>query len=565
MRKIASLTALCLATVGGPVWGGQQPAESPEEHAKQALTAGRADDLDQLREKIAQQQDEIKRLEQAVQQQQELLERSIAAAQAASSASAVTADGTPALETHNVGRPNLIPAVDHGPSAYQHETTNPKPSPLSITLGNTTLTPLGFMDMTFFARSSNVGSGIGTNFAGIPYNTSATDHLSEMNFSAQNSRIGFRVDSTVFGAKVLGYLEADFLFNNNANSFQVTSNSAGLRLRNYFVDVQENGFEVLGGQDWSLLTPNRKGLSPLPSDIFYTQNMDTNYQVGLTWTRAPQFRFIGHPSENFAFGVSLENPQQYIGGGSGAGSVTLPSNLNTALASEFNSAQSATAIPNLFPDIIFKAAYDAHPGDKLLHFEAAGLVDSFKDYVAVRKAPAQFGTHSNVGYGGEYDMNLEVVKNFRLIENFYASDGGGRFIFGIAPDAAVQPSGVITPLHSYSSLDGFEAQFSPKTLIAMYYGGAYVGRDVIFDPAGSSIHKPVFVGYGFPGSSNSNNRYVQELTADWVQTFWKSPSYGSLSLINQYSYLFREPWYVGSGPRQTHTNMVYVDLRYTLP
>ena len=136
----------------------------------------------------------------------------------------------------------------------------------------------------------------------------AAGHLSETNFTAQNSRIGFRVDSTVLGAKVLGYLETDFLFNNDSNRYQITSNSAALRLRNYFVDIEKNGFEVLGGQDWSLLTPNRKGLSPLPSDIFYTQNMDTNYQVGLVWTRAPQFRFIAHPNENVAFGVALENP-----------------------------------------------------------------------------------------------------------------------------------------------------------------------------------------------------------------------------------------------------------------
>ncbi len=73
-----------------------------------------------------------------------------------------------------------------------------------------------------------------------------------------------------------------------------------------------------------MLTPNRKGLSPIPSDIFYTQNMDTNYQIGLVWTRAPQFRFIMHPNDNWPVGLALENPQQYIGGGNGSGMITLP-------------------------------------------------------------------------------------------------------------------------------------------------------------------------------------------------------------------------------------------------
>ena len=45
------------------------------------------------------------------------------------------------------------------------------------------------------------------------------------------------------------------------------------------------------------------------------QNMDTNYQVGLIWSRQSQLRLIAHPNENVAFGVSIENPQQYVGNG----------------------------------------------------------------------------------------------------------------------------------------------------------------------------------------------------------------------------------------------------------
>ena len=42
---------------------------------------------------------------------------------------------------------------------------------------------------------------------------------------------------------------------------------------------------MLGGQSWSMMTPERKGISPLPGDIFYSQDMDVNYQAGLTWGR----------------------------------------------------------------------------------------------------------------------------------------------------------------------------------------------------------------------------------------------------------------------------------------
>src|SRR5581483_7860856 len=246
----------------------------------------------------------------------------------------------------------IVPAVNvahprWGGAAQQQEAA--PHSPLSISIGDTTFSPLGFVDATFYERSSNVGSGIGTNFGGIPYNNTATGHLSEANFSTQNSRIGFRVDSNVLGGKVLGYFEADFLGKNGGNVF-VTSNSNTFRMRNVFVDWQKNGFEILGGQDWSFATPNRKGLSPLPSDIFYTQNMDTNYQAGLVWSRQTQFRFIAHPSDNLAFGVSLENPQQYIGGSGGlsATAVTLPaaSGLSALAGTQLNNGSNTYSAAN---------------------------------------------------------------------------------------------------------------------------------------------------------------------------------------------------------------------------
>jgi hypothetical protein len=540
-----------------------------------ASAALRSQDLQQLRDKVAQQEEQIKHLQQAVEEQKTLLDQVLKSSATPPTSGAPTTaagtDGTAAVASDaNSDSAQLVPVLNAAhPQIAQipRQKVETRPSPLSISLGNTTLTPLGFLDMTYFTRTTNVGSGIGTNFAGIPFNTSAGYHLDETNFSAQNSRIGFRVDSDFMGAKVLGYLEADFLFNNDATSFQITSNSAGLRLRNYFVDVQKNGFEVLGGQDWSFLTPNRKGLSPVPSDIFYTQNMDTNYQVGLIWTRQPQFRFIMHPTDNFAFGLSLENPQQYIGGGAGATIVTLPANL-TSLSSQFQSGNSTTGIPNLFPDIIVKGAYDAHPGDRTLHVEAAALITGFKDYVTMgTKAPAVAGSHTAVGYGGEFNTNLELFKGFRLVENAYASVGGGRYIFGMAPDLIVRPDGSIAPAHSYSTLDGIEAQVAKNTLLTAYYGGAYVAREVAFDPTatGSTLQTPVYAGWGYQGSTGFN-RYIQEATFGWVQTLWKNSNYGALALINQYSYLWREPWSAPNGaPKQTHSNMVYIDLRYTLP
>ena len=74
------------------------------------------------------------------------------------------------------------------------------------------------------------------------------------------------------------------------------------------------------------------------------------------------------------------------------------------------------------------------------------------------------------------------------------------------------------------------------------------------------------VGYGYAGSPNGQNRSIQEITMGLTQTLWKDAKFGALSLMTQYSYVFRNPWYVAAGqPASAQTNMVFANLRYTLP
>lgn len=581
MNRKSILGALCVTLLSGQLGPGQTPSAVSNEPGSATMAVTQSsnsiaqEDLKQLRDRIAEQQEQIKHLQQAVEEQQKMLERSLAAS--AQAPAATTTDGTAVVSTNAANAPvKLVPALGGtrplvaasttSTRGGQHNIANP-PSKLSISIGNTTFTPLGFVDATFFGRSSNIGSGIGTNFGGIPYNTSASNHLSEANFTTQNSRIGFRVDSEVLGAKVLGYFEADFLGNQPANVF-VTSNADTFRMRNVFVDVQKNGFEVLAGQDWSLMTPNRKGLSPLPSDIFYTQDMDTNYQAGLVWSRQTQFRFIAHPNENVAFGVSLENPAQYIGGANGSGTAVLPAAFNTAGTAQFNNGAGTNyGAPNLHPDIIFKGAYDGHVGDKLMHVEAGALLRSFK-FANGAEVPVKYNTYTATAVSGEVNANLEVAKNFHLIANTFFGSGNGRYIFAQAPDVVIRADGSIAPLHSYSTVDGFEVNLSKNTLLYAYYGGIHIDRDQVFDSTatGSTLAKPVYVGYGFKGAPSSQNRNIQEGTLGIIRTFWKNPNYGALSLITQYSYLTRDPWSLATGaPKNTHTDMYWVNLRYTLP
>lgn len=426
------------------------------------------------------------------------------------------------------------------------EGSKEKPAPLSIRIGDADFTIGGFLDFTTIYRSTNAGSGIGTSFGSIPFSNTIQGRLSETRFSAQNSRLSLKVTAKAGAQTVTGYVETDFLGAQPANAF-VTSNSNSLRLRLYWVDVQRGRFEVMAGQSWSMLNPNRVGLSPLPSDVFYSQNMDTNYQVGLTWSRDPQVRFIVHAAKGLTAGLSLENPQQFVGG-----EVVLPSGFD---ASQIDTG-SNLATPNLHPDFIPKVAYEGDVGGRKMHVEVAGLLRSFRVF-----NPATRTTSTIAGGGGSVNANLELWKNFHLILNSFYSDGGGRYIFGLGPDLIIKPDGTPSAVHAGSGIGGFEWQFNLNTMLYGYYGGAYYQRNTAIDPKTGK-----FVGFGFPGSSSAANRSVQEGTFGVIQTFWKNPRYGALQLITQYSYLTRSAWSVVVGaPKNAHSSMGYVDLRYVLP
>jgi hypothetical protein len=357
----------------------------------------------------------------------------------------------------------------------------------------------------------------------------------------------------VKGAHVIGYMEADFL-GNNATNVAVTSNSNTLRSRVYWVDLSKGKWELLAGQTWSLATPNRVGVSPLPADVFYSQDMDVNYQVGLVWGRIPEVRFVYHPSNKVALAVALDSPEQYDGGANGAPSATYPNAFAGLAGTQVDNGTTTLNAPNLAPDVIVKLAIDP---SKRYQFEVGGIERQFKiDNTATNT------TFGATGAGGFANMNVTLFKGLRFIGNSFWSAGGGRYIFGSVPDFAITPTGGISPLHAGSGIGGFEWT-AGKSLFYGYFGADYFGRDTILDTT-QTPNK--FVGYGFPGSASSQNRTIEESTIGWIQTLWKDSKYGALSLITQYSYLSRNPWVApAAGPEDAHVSMAWIDLRYTLP
>jgi len=308
-----------------------------------------------------------------------------------------------------------------------------------------------------------------------------------------------------------------------------------------------------------MMTPNRKGLSALPSDLFYSQAVDINYIAGLTWTRQPGMRILFHgPQDKVNFGLSVEQADQYIGGSAGAASITLPSALSGLVPAQLDSAGNISGAsflqtPTLAPDIIAKLAFD--PISRF-HFEVGGILSSFKTVGLA----APWSHNTKTGEGLTFGLNAGITNNVRFVASGLLSDGEGRYLFGVAPDLIVRADGSLSPVHADSWISGLEGTFK-NTLLYAYYSGDYIGRNVALDANGTSL-----IGWGYHGSSTTQNRAIQEITFGFNQTIWKDAKYGAVNLMGQYEFLERAPWYVAvNTPKGTHDNTIYVNVRYTLP
>jgi hypothetical protein len=370
----------------------------------------------------------------------------------------------------------------------------------------------------------------------------------------------------------MGYVESDFNGFQPPNAY-ISTNSSTLRLRLYWADIQHGKWEFLGGQSWSLLTPNRSGLSPLPENVFTSYRLDTSYLAGLTFLRQAGFRVVYHPTDWWSLGASLENQQQYV-----PSSVVFPG-APGFFASQFDNGSGATnsgsastnpAIPILHPDVIVKTAFDWKPRGRAFHLEVAGLFRSSKDF---NNLVTPHSTDSVVSASGAVNVNFQLIKGFHLIANTFYGEGGGRYIGGLGPDVVVKPKGMLSPVHSGSGVGGFEWQITTRFLLESYYSGAYFARN--FGLLASTATPALMcngvsgftcVGFGFPGSANTNNRAIQEGTLGFTHTLWGSPEHGKLQVITQSSYVVRSPWSVAPGnPKNAHAILEYVDLRYILP
>jgi len=528
-----------------------------------ALLREQAEQLEVQRRQLERQQEEIDELRrQAAPQRRGTLSIPEQEDGAAFDAALLRSASMSVTRTIHPNQPDAASTVPP-PSDQTGKGTETGDTPLSIHFGKARLTPGGWVDFTSYFRSTDVGSGLGTSFSTIPYSDTVLGGLSETRFTAQGSRLSLRADENFGPVRVFGYAEADFNGFLPSNGY-VSTNPDSLRLRVYFTDLKKGRWELLGGQSWSMLTPNRVGVSPFLSEIYNTLHLDSNYQVGLTYARQTQIRSVYHFTDNLALGLSAENPQQFSGG-----AATFPALFSTAQSDlgSNSGAGGGTATPNVHPDLIGKLSFDAPWGGRAWHLETAGLLTAVGILTPASITKASSVKDIREGGGISAAANIEVARNLHVITTGFWSDGGGRYIGGLGPAFVVaQPGTTASPfsvklVHSGSMIAGIEWRASRKNVIAFTYSGAYFSRSFSTDPTTGRL-----VGYGFSGSANSNNRALQEGTLATQTVLWTRPGYGSVQVITQSSYITRSPWYLDPGsPKDAHVFAGYANLRYVLP
>jgi uncharacterized coiled-coil protein SlyX len=511
-----------------------------------------ADELKALREAIAAQQQQISQQQQQIQDLKQALNDKNSGTPHIAEATLRTAPAAPAL----------VPAA-----AVQAAKEAPKESPLSFRIGGTDFTPGGFVDFINIFRTTNTGSAVSTGFNAIPFSNTAAGHLTEFRSSAQYSRFSLKVGGKYGENKLNGYIETDFNGNDAANVF-LTTNPHTLRLRLYYLQLQRGNWEYTVGQAWGLLTPNKVGVGTSGPDLDILNVTDGNIMTGVMYSRDAQLR-VAYKGSNFGWGLAVANPQQAT-----TATVLLPTAFSGVLATQVDG--SATAgVPNLFPDITTKIAWDTNPTGKNMHFEAGGVITSAEIAVPSPGSPATgpFTKESKFGAGGFGGVGLGITKKFRVLAHGMYGPGVGRYFIGFGPQFVVVPSAVSATtfaakpsmLHAGSGFGGFEWQAGAKTLIAGYYGGIYYGRNAFPDVTNPAVVKPI-IGYGGVGSANTNNRAIQQGEFVIAQTLWKNAQYGALVLASDSSYVTRAPWaHAATAPKNAHMFMSKIDLKYVLP
>ena len=469
-----------------------------------------------------------------------------------------------------------------------------------LQFGALTITPGGFVEAASVFRSRTVQGDINTPWNSIPFGPQAGTR--EFRFTSRATRIAGLIETPITPTFLLsGYGEFDFQ-GSGVNSNENQSNSFVPRIRNLYagLDLNDYGFHVLAGQNWSLATMNSKGITP--RNEVTTPGIDAGYMPGFVYKRQPQIRLTKDFGGKLWLSVSAEQPQTtYSGCTAGVNGTTLAAGtalnpmtgaplangvtcqvpgtgiLNGTTSSVAGSATSAITNFSLnhIPDVIGKAAYEARLGERDIHFEGFGIYRDIYDRVAYQTPLAAYSPMATnrdatgVGVGGGVIAAILPRQLDFQVSTLYGR-GVGSYGASQLPDATFGLTGAGTPITTLALLGGFTAHVTPA--IDLYaFGGEDVAQPKYYttNNAGAPF---ATVGYGTPNANNTgcyntitatsgiapgnslctgNTKRIWQLTGGMWDKLYKG-SFGEVRVGVQYSYTERELFsgngtYAGTG------------------
>jgi hypothetical protein len=439
--------------------------------------------------------------------------------------------------------------------------------PATIHFKGITITPGGFIEATGLYRGHNENADVGSTYANIPFDGTANANLSEFRFTARQSRLSVLAEGKVGDWKGSAYYEVDFL-GAAPTANEVESNSFNLRQRQLWGQAEsKSGFSFLAGQSFSLLTANRKGITPRQE--FIPTTIDAQYVVGFNWARQTGFRLTQEIDHHVWLAIAIENPETVVNvtnppsgifGFNTSSNATSPSSLLT-----LNNTPGANGVStDAAPDVVGKIAFEPGWG----HFEVKGVARFFRDRIN--------GSNNNkAGGGGGIAAFLPFGPHARLIVEGLAGSGIGRYASGLGPDLTTDPNGVPVPIKTVQGMAGLELTPDPSLDIYIYGGVERYDQSAFLSSAGKGV------GYGSPLNDNSGcevespsmtqgcqaqNRLLWQFQPGFWYRFYNGPA-GRMQMGLSYSYTHREAWSGNSGAFTpvAKESMVMLAFRFYIP
>jgi hypothetical protein len=433
-----------------------------------------------------------------------------------------------------------------------------------------TLTPGGFIEAATLFRTRNENADVTSNFNSMPFGGVANASLSEFRETARGTRVWVLVEGKAADVKLSGYVEVDFLGQAPTGN-QVQTNSFVPRQRQLFAQAEfENGITLTAGQDWSLITTDRKGIATRAE--FIPTTVDGSYVVGMNYVRQTAYRVTKNFENKIWAAFEVANPETNQPNAS-----YVPANLfgfnNSANAgspngSTLNYLTGSTNgfSTNLAPDLIAKVAFEPGWG----HYEIKALGRFFRDRI---------NGNTNIAYGGGVGAAAILPLVAKRVDFFLqglAGSGIGRYGAANGSDITLRPDGWIIPLHALHTMTGFEFHPQPKLDVYLYGGNEFYGRAAYLNPTNPALP----AGYGSPLVTNAycdvevvptsgaacgaQNKDIYDATTGFWYRFLKGP-FGTLQYGLQYEYLHRSSWSGIGGAPVGIDNVAFSSIRYYLP